>query len=59
MATVLSSSQKIGGVVVASVVLFLGVLFLVGGVVGWFRPEGELLSEKQVSSRIRNDAFPV
>ena len=59
MATVLSSSQKIGGVVVASVVLFLGVLFLVGGVVGWFRPEGELLSEKQVRSRIRNDAFPV
>ena len=59
MATVLSSSQKIGGVVVASVVLFLGVLFLVGGVVGWFRPEGELLSEKQVRSRIRNDAYPV
>ena len=49
MATVLSTNQKIGGVVVASGILFIGILFLVGGVVGWFRPDAEPLSEKQVS----------
>ena len=49
MATVLSTNQEIGGVVVASGILFIGILFLVGGVVGWFRPDAEPLSEKQVS----------
>jgi hypothetical protein len=48
MATVLSTSQKIGGVVVASCVLFIGVLFLVGGVVGWFKHDVQPISEKQV-----------
>ena len=50
MATVLSTGQKIGGVVAASCILFIGVLFLVGGVVGWFKHDVEPISEKQVST---------
>jgi len=48
MATVLSTGQKIGGVVAASCILFIGILFLVGGVVGWFKHDVEPISEKQV-----------
>lgn len=49
MATVLSTGQKVGGVVVAGLVVTVGVLCLVGGAMGWFRQGPELMSEKQAS----------
>lgn len=49
MATVLSTGQKVGGVVAAGLVVSVGVLCLIGGAMGWFRRGPEMVSEKQAS----------